>query len=65
MITRSRFFQGGGRIVIAKPRVNYQSMMPVDAAIAKARSVSSQLMHEMPGSNIRRDLYTARRMRQK
>lgn len=41
------------RIVIAKPRVNYQSMMPVDAAIAKARSVSSQLMHEMPGSNIR------------
>ncbi|HIL77734.1 MAG TPA: hopanoid biosynthesis-associated RND transporter HpnN [Methylococcales bacterium] len=41
------------RIVIAKPWVNYQSMMPVDAAIAKARSVSSQLMHEMPGSNIR------------
>ncbi|NYT47492.1 MAG: MMPL family transporter [Candidatus Methanofishera endochildressiae] len=41
------------RIVIAKPRVNYQSMMPVGAAIAKARSVSSQLMHEMPGSNIR------------
>ncbi|MBT3811809.1 MAG: MMPL family transporter [Gammaproteobacteria bacterium] len=41
------------RIVIAKPWVNYQSMMPVDAAIAKARSVSNQLMHEMPGSNIR------------
>ena len=41
------------RIVIAKPRVNYDSMMPVDAAIAKARTVSRQLMQEMPGSNIR------------
>ncbi len=41
------------RIVIAKPRVNYQSMMPVAAAIEKARTVSQQLMLEMPGSNIR------------
>ena len=41
------------RIVIAKPRVNYQSMMPVAAAIEKARTVSRQLMLEMPGSNIR------------
>lgn len=41
------------RIVIAKPRVHYQSMMPVAAAIEKARALSSLLMQEMPGTNIR------------
>ncbi|WP_428354152.1 MMPL family transporter [Methyloprofundus sp.] len=41
------------RIVIAKPKVHFQSMMPVAAAIEKARALSSQLMQEMPGANIR------------
>ena len=41
------------RIVIAKPKVNYQSMMPVAAAIEKARTLSRLLMQDMPGSNIR------------
>ncbi len=41
------------RIVITKPKLNFLSMMPVDVAIEKARAVSSELMLEMPGSNIR------------
>lgn len=41
------------RVVISKPKINFQSMMPVAVAIEKARALSSQLMHEMPGTNIR------------
>lgn len=41
------------RIVIAKPRVHYQSIMPVATAIEKARTLSSQLMQEMPRATIR------------
>ncbi|MCK5356302.1 MAG: MMPL family transporter [Methyloprofundus sp.] len=41
------------RIVITKPKVHFQSMMPVAAAIEKAREISAQLKLETPGSDIR------------
>lgn len=41
------------RIVISKPKIHFQSMMPVAAAIEKARDISTQLKLETPGSNIR------------
>jgi len=41
------------RIVITKPKVDFQSMMPVAAAIEKAREISARLKLEMPGSDIR------------
>lgn len=41
------------RIVISKPKIHFQSMMPVAAAIEKAREVSAQLSLETPGSTIR------------
>ncbi len=41
------------RIVITKPRLNFQSMMPVAVAIEKAREISTELKLETPGSNIR------------
>lgn len=41
------------RIIVTKPRINFQSMMPVAAAIEKARELSAQLELETPGSIIR------------
>lgn len=41
------------RIVIAKPQLNFHSMMPLEAAIEKSREISTQLKLETPGSNIR------------
>ncbi|RLA25966.1 MAG: hopanoid biosynthesis-associated RND transporter HpnN [Gammaproteobacteria bacterium] len=41
------------RIVIAKPRMHFQSMMPVAAAIEKSRELARQLMLKTPGSSIR------------
>ena len=40
-------------IVIAKPQVHFHSMMPVEAAIEKARELSAQLNATTPGTNIR------------
>lgn len=41
------------RIVIAKPQMHFHSMMPVEAAINKARELSQQLMVNTSGSTIR------------
>ncbi len=41
------------RIVITKPRLNFQSMMPVAVAIEKAREIATTLKLAAPGTDIR------------
>ncbi|NOQ65251.1 MAG: MMPL family transporter [Methyloprofundus sp.] len=41
------------RIVISKPKANFQTMMPVEIGIEKAREIATQLKQQVAGSDIR------------